>query len=119
MAFSVYWTWVVIVPAASKNVHATVLETCMSAPLSFLSHVDTGSLITRFSQDMRLVDMILPRGFISTGFQIVGVLAQAAVAIAALPYMALALPFLVGMLVLVQRFYLRTSRQLRLLDSEN
>ncbi|KOS41504.1 hypothetical protein ACN38_g7614 [Penicillium nordicum] len=119
MAFSVYWTWVVIVPAASKNVHATVLETCMSAPLSFLSHVDTGSLITRFSQDMRLVDMILPRGFISTGFQIVGVLAQAAVAIAALPYMALALPFLVGMLVLVQRFYLRTSRQLRLLDSAN
>jgi hypothetical protein len=30
--------------------------------------------------------------------------------------MALALPFLVGMLVLVQRFYLRTSRQLRLLE---
>ncbi|KAJ5616869.1 ABC transporter integral membrane type 1 [Penicillium hordei] len=118
MAFAVYWTWVVIVPAASKNVHATVLETCMSAPLSFLSHVDTGSLITRFSQDMRLVDMILPRGFISTGFQIVGALAQAAVTIAALPYMALALPFLVGMLVLVQRFYLRTSRQLRLLEIE-
>lgn len=43
-------------------------------------------------------------------------LAQAAVAIAALPYMAVALPFLVGMLVLVQRFYLRTSRQLRLLE---
>ncbi|KAJ5178366.1 ABC transporter integral membrane type 1 [Penicillium coprophilum] len=116
MVLAVYWTWVVIVPTASKNVHATVLQTCMSAPLSFLSHVDTGSLITRFSQDMRLVDMILPRGFITTGFQIVGTLSQAAIAIAALPYLAIALPFLVGMLILVQRFYLRTSRQLRLLD---
>ncbi|KAJ6139125.1 hypothetical protein N7471_005611 [Penicillium samsonianum] len=118
MVLAVYWTWVVIVPAASKNVHATVLQTCMSAPLSFLSHVDTGSLITRFSQDMRLVDMILPRGFISTGFQIVGALSQAAIAVASLPYLAVALPFVVGMLVLVQRFYLRTSRQLRLLEIE-
>ncbi|KAJ5200516.1 ABC transporter integral membrane type 1 [Penicillium cf. griseofulvum] len=118
MVLAVYWTWVVIVPAASKNVHAAVLQTCMSAPLSFLSHVDTGSLITRFSQDMRLVDMILPRGFITTGFQLVGALSQAAIAIAALPYLAVALPFLVGMLVLVQRFYLRTSRQLRLLEIE-
>ncbi|KAI2746619.1 hypothetical protein DTO013E5_183 [Penicillium roqueforti] len=90
----------------------------MSAPLSFLSHVDTGSLITRFSQDMRLVDMILPRGFITTGFQLFTVLSQAAIALAALPYLAVALPFLVGMLVLVQRFYLRTSRQLRLLEIE-
>ncbi|KAJ5356748.1 ABC transporter integral membrane type 1 [Penicillium concentricum] len=118
MVFAVYWTWVVIVPAASKNVHATVLQTCMSAPLSFLSQVDTGSLITRFSQDMRLVDMILPRGFITTGFQIVGTLSQAAITISALPYLAIALPFLVGALVLVQRFYLRTSRQLRLLEIE-
>lgn len=43
-------------------------------------------------------------------------LSQAAIALAALPYLAVALPFLVGMLVLVQRFYLRTSRQLRLLE---
>ncbi|KAJ5952711.1 uncharacterized protein N7479_011124 [Penicillium vulpinum] len=118
MALGVYWTWVVIVPTASKNVHATVLQTSMSAPLSFLSHIDTGSLITRFSQDMRLVDMVLPRGFITTGFQIGGALAQAAIAIAALPYLAATLPFVVGMLVLVQRFYLRTSRQLRLLEIE-
>lgn len=41
-------------------------------------------------------------------------LSQAAIALAALPYLAVALPFLVGMLV--QRFYLRTSRQLRLLE---
>ncbi|PKY09063.1 putative ABC transporter [Aspergillus campestris IBT 28561] len=118
LALAVFWTWVIIVPAASKNLHSVVLHACMGAPLSFLSKVDTGVLVTRFSQDMRLVDMILPRGFISTGFLFFGAIAQGATAIASLPYLAAALPLLLGVLVLIQRFYLRTSRQLRLLEIE-
>ncbi|PWY88307.1 multidrug resistance-associated protein [Aspergillus heteromorphus CBS 117.55] len=118
IALAVYWVWVVIVPTASKNLHSTVLRACMGAPFSFLSNVETGALVTRFSQDMRLVDMTLPGGVISTGFQLTGTLAQGAIAIASLPYLAATLPFLVGLLVLIQRFYLRTSRQLRLLEIE-
>ncbi|KAE8393320.1 multidrug resistance-associated protein [Aspergillus alliaceus] len=118
LIFAVFWTWVVIVPAASKNLHSIVLRACTCAPLSFLSNIETGVLVTRFSQDMRLVDMILPRGFISTGFHLFGALAQGAVAIASLSYIAAVLPILTGVLVLVQRFYLRTSRQLRLLEIE-
>ncbi|CAG8303457.1 unnamed protein product [Penicillium salamii] len=118
LALAVFWTWVFIVPAASKSLHSTVLHACMGAPLSFLSNIDTGVLVTRFSQDMRLVDMVLPRGFISTGFQIFDVIAQSAIAIASLPYLAAVLPFIIGVLVLIQRFYLRTSRQLRLLEIE-
>ena len=95
--------------------------------------------MTRFSQDMRLVDMILPRGFISTGFrkfpplnkalckdlecsadclfsEFFGAIAQCATAVASLPYLAATLPFLVGVLYVIQRFYLKTSRQLRLLE---
>ncbi|KAJ5485275.1 hypothetical protein N7539_005263 [Penicillium diatomitis] len=37
-------------------------------PYSFLWNIDTGALVARFSQDMRLVDMVLPSGFISTRF---------------------------------------------------
>ncbi|KAB8223905.1 P-loop containing nucleoside triphosphate hydrolase protein [Aspergillus novoparasiticus] len=74
LILAVFWSWVIIVPAASKNLHSIVLRACMSAPLSFLSNTETGALVTRFSQDMRLVDMILPRGFISTGFPAVAVL---------------------------------------------
>ncbi|KAJ5925239.1 hypothetical protein N7454_007878, partial [Penicillium verhagenii] len=118
LALAVFWTWVVIVPAASKNLHSVILSACMSAPMSFLSNVETGILVTRFSQDIRLVDMILPRGFISTGFQLFGSIAQGAVAIASLPYIAAALPPLIGVLVVIQRFYLKTSRQLRLLEIE-
>ncbi|KAJ6022230.1 hypothetical protein N7540_007734 [Penicillium herquei] len=118
LVIAVFWTWVVIVPFASRNLHTTVLRTCMSAPMSFLSSLDTGALITRFSQDMRLVDMILPRAFISTGFQFFGAIAQGATTIASLPYLAATLPLLFGVLYSIQKFYLRTSSQLRLLEIE-
>ncbi|KAJ6175652.1 hypothetical protein N7485_002566 [Penicillium canescens] len=118
LVLAVFWTWVIIVPFASKNLHLTVLRTCMGAPLSILSNLETGALVTRFSQDMRLVDMVLPRGFISTGFQFFGAIAQGAIAIASLPYLAAALPPLFGVLYLIQKFYLQTSRQLRLLEIE-
>ncbi|KAJ5113968.1 hypothetical protein N7456_002502 [Penicillium angulare] len=118
LILAVFWTWVVIVPFASQNLHTTVLRTCMSAPMAFLSNVDTGALVTRFSQDMRLVDMILPRGFISTGFQFFGAIAMGATTIASLPYLAATLPFLIGIMYSIQKFYLRTSSQLRLLEIE-
>lgn len=86
--------------------------------MSFLSNIETGNLVNRFSQDMRLVDMVLPRSFITTGFMAFATIAQAAVAIAAVPYIAATLPLLIGSLVLVQQIYLRTSRQLRLLEIE-
>ncbi|KAE8342586.1 hypothetical protein BDV24DRAFT_173847 [Aspergillus arachidicola] len=118
LALTIFYAWVIVVPAASKTLHRIVLNTCMSAPLSFFTRTDTGSLVTRFSQDMRLVDMILPRGFLITTIQFFNSVAQGAVAVASLPYLAAVIPFVIGLIVLVQRFYLRTSRQLRLLEIE-
>lgn len=43
-------------------------------------------------------------------------LASIGVAIAAVPYIAIAVPLLGGVLYALQLFYLRTSRQLRLLE---
>ena len=43
---------------------------------------------------------------------------QAAVMLTSSPYMAISYPFLGILLYIVQKFYLRTSRQLRLLDLE-
>ncbi|KAJ5758005.1 uncharacterized protein N7511_006699 [Penicillium nucicola] len=115
---AVFWVWVIIVPLASKNLHSTVLRTSMAAPLAFLSNLETGALVTRFSQDMRLVDMILPRAFFSTVIMFFGAIGEGAIAIASLPYLAAALPPLLGTFYLIQRFYLQTSRQLRLLEIE-
>jgi hypothetical protein len=43
---------------------------------------------------------------------------QAAVMLTSSPYLAISYPFLAGLLYVLQKFYLRTSRQLRLLDLE-
>jgi hypothetical protein len=43
---------------------------------------------------------------------------QAIVMLTASPYIAISYPFLVALLYVVQRFYLRTSRQLRFLELE-
>ncbi|KAJ5308895.1 hypothetical protein N7508_004274 [Penicillium antarcticum] len=118
LMLAVFWVWVIIVPLASKNLHSTVLRTSMAAPLFFLSNLETGALVTRFSQDMRLVDMILPRAFFSTVIMFFGAIGEGAIAIASLPYLAAALPPLFGVLYLIQSFYLQTSRQLRLLEIE-
>lgn len=50
--------------------------------------------------------------------QITQAIGQMAVILAAAPYFAVTFPFLAALLYILQKFYLRTSRQLRLLDLE-
>lgn len=65
---------------------------------------------------MQLIDMILPGAFITTAFQFSGCIATATFTIVATPYFAAVLPFILATLGLLHRFYLRTSKQLRLLE---
>ncbi|OAR00109.1 hypothetical protein LLEC1_04813 [Akanthomyces lecanii] len=116
---AVYFIYVVTVPRSASHLHGSVLETAFRAPMSFISPTPTGVLVNRFSQDMRLVDMVLPGNLVSTCFILCGCLGIGALIIVASPYLAAVLPFLVGVLYLLQRFYLKTSRQLRLLELES
>ncbi|KAK8035547.1 multidrug resistance-associated protein [Apiospora rasikravindrae] len=108
---------------ASATIHAKLLTAAMRAPMMVISKIDIGSLINRFSQDIRLIDWQLPFTIIlallgKCFIQFLTALASIGVAIAAVPFIAVALPVLVGILFLLQLFYLRTSRQLRLLEIE-
>jgi ATP-binding cassette subfamily C (CFTR/MRP) protein 1 len=107
-----------MVPISGANFHRILLETTLGAKMSFLSITDTGSILNRFSQDLQLIDMDLPVAAINvvaTGFLC---LAQIILVGYAAKYAAISFPFLFFFLYLVQRVYLRTSRQLRLLDIE-
>ncbi|QPH11461.1 hypothetical protein C2857_003221 [Epichloe festucae Fl1] len=71
-----------------------------------------------FSQDIRLCDWQLPFNILLTLFAFLACLASLGIAVAAVPYMAVGTPVLAAVLYLLQLSYLRTSRQLRLLEIE-
>ncbi|KAK9783102.1 putative Multidrug resistance-associated protein [Seiridium cardinale] len=104
---------------ASKVLHTELLATAMRAPMSVISSTeDIGSLVNRFSQDIRLCDWQLPLNILLTLLSLLACLASIGIAVAAVPYMAIAVPVLAAVIYLLQLVYLRTSRQLRLLEIE-
>ncbi|KAI1479174.1 putative ABC multidrug transporter [Daldinia eschscholtzii] len=109
---------IVSVKRAGANLHHDALKTLIRAPLRFFTATDTGIVTNLFSQDLNLIDTELPNGLLNTLFCIFQAIGQAAVMLTSSPYMAISYPFLAALLYIVQRFYLRTSRQLRLLDLE-
>lgn len=86
--------------------------------MAFFATVDNGSIINRFSQDIQLVDAELPISLLNTAANTLVAIAQAIMLLPASYWLAVTYPFLVGTLYSVQKYYLRTSRQLRFLDLE-
>ncbi|KAF5972845.1 multidrug resistance-associated 1 [Fusarium coicis] len=110
--------FIVSIKRAGANLHHDTLKTLIQAPLSFFTQTDTGVITNFFSQDLNLIDTELPDALLNTLFCVFQALGQAAVMPISSAYLAISYPFLAVILYSVQRFYLRTSRQLRLLDLE-
>ncbi|KAK2023189.1 P-loop containing nucleoside triphosphate hydrolase protein [Colletotrichum zoysiae] len=118
VAAEIFWFLVVIIPHSAKGLHFRVLKAAFAAPLSFFVKTDTGVIINRFSQDMNLVDLPLPIAFLLTSDSLTMTVADIILTCAATGYLALAVPVLAAALWAIQHVYLRTSRQVRLLDLE-
>ncbi|GFF54141.1 metal resistance protein YCF1 [Aspergillus udagawae] len=103
---------------ASTHFHNTLLSTVLNAPLRLFSTTDVGTIINRFAQDLQLADMELPLALFNTTVELLLCVAQLVIIAVASKYIGIALPALLGVFYLVQKFYLRTARQLRLLDIE-
>ncbi|KAJ6443435.1 Cyclic peptide transporter [Purpureocillium lavendulum] len=88
------------------------------APLWFFTSTDTSTVLNRFSQDMTLVDQVLPTSVFTTTFDVYNVIAGAALIASGATYVAAIIPVCAGVIYFIQKFYLRTSRQMRHLDLE-
>lgn len=113
-----YFVLTKMIMQTGSALHEQALRTVISAPLKFLTETDTGILTNLFSQDMTLVDGDLPLSIlnlVATCFMVIG---MAAVVATSSPFLAISYPLLVLLLWTIQKFYLRTSRQLRLMDLE-
>ncbi|KAK2484098.1 hypothetical protein H9L39_05890 [Fusarium oxysporum f. sp. albedinis] len=109
---------IVGVEKSSNNLHEQLLNSVCRAPLHFFTSTENGSILNRFSQDMTLIDMSLPLAFYLTLDLTLRCLVQIGVVASGASYFGAFLPISFLALYLIQKYYLRTSRQMRLLDLE-
>lgn len=106
------------IPRSSNRLHERLVRSLMNAPYWFLVLTDTGQITNRFSQDMSLLCLQLPFAFADTLLNVGVCLVGTVLITLASKYSATIYPGLLVMLYILQKFYLRTSRQIRLLDLE-
>eukprot|EP01134_Creolimax_fragrantissima_P008215 CFRG8215T1 len=102
---------------ASQKLHDTMLHNIMRCPMSFFDTTPLGRIVNRFSKDMYTVDESLPssmRALLGTLFKVLGTIFI--ISYSTPIFLTVVLPMSV-VYILVQRFYVATSRQLKRLDS--
>ncbi|GJC96564.1 ABC transporter [Colletotrichum higginsianum] len=103
--------FIVIINKSGVYFHGVLLDTT--------SHlVDSGITVNRFSQDLQLIDMELPAAALGLAIGVAFGVARFVMISVSSRYMAIILPLLIPVFYALQHFYLRTSRQMRLLDIE-
>lgn len=113
--------WTSFVPMTldvGRELHRKALSTVMHAPLRLFTSTDTGTITNLFSQDTTIIDSELSMYLLNVVANIATIIGSGLVIALASPYLAVSYPFLIAVGYCIQMFYLRTSRQLRLLDLE-
>ncbi|KAI5249895.1 hypothetical protein E4T43_00647 [Aureobasidium subglaciale] len=108
-----------LAPRSGKVLHASLLSTVLEAPLSWFLNNDTGAIVNRFSQDIEVIDRDLPSALAALCTQIFKLLMQCSLLLASQKLLIFALPIYSLAVYVIQKVYLRTSRQLRYLELES
>ncbi|KAM0429767.1 hypothetical protein ACHAPT_006373 [Fusarium lateritium] len=116
--FNLGYFLIMAVPKSSNRLHEKLLTSVTRAPLYFFTTTESGSILNRFSQDMTLIDGTLPLAFYLTLDLTLRGVVQTGVVASGATYFGAFLPLSFIALYLIQKYYLRTSRQMRLLDLE-
>ncbi|KAF4551451.1 ABC transporter-like protein 10 [Elsinoe fawcettii] len=114
LAFSV----LALLIRSSLYLHARQWTALMKVKFAAWVKQDIGEVVNRFSQDIMVIDTMLAMAFLNTTTQLCTSLAGTIILIVATPYIGAAVPFLLAMFWVIQSIYLRTSKQLRVLDLE-
>lgn len=118
-SLSVWVFFVFLVANSYGKLHDQLLVTTTKASTHYLSTTNAGDLLNRFGQDLALTSQELPFAvWYSLVFFFAALIGLCIIAVGA-PYAALIIPVFFIFLCFLQRFYLRTSRQLRLLQIES
>lgn len=108
-----------VIPKTARQFHEILLGTTMSATTSFLTSTDIGTTTNRFTQDLELIDEELPSAFELAMDEALSCLVEGFLVFFGSSYATAAvIPICIIAVYYVATFYIRTSRQVRLLDIE-
>ncbi|KAL2282719.1 hypothetical protein FJTKL_10350 [Diaporthe vaccinii] len=109
--------WIFCSIEASRKLHERMAKAIFRSPMSFFDTTPAGRILNRFSSDIYRVDEVLARTFnmlfvnvAKSGFTL------AVVSFTTPAFIAVILP-MTAMYLWIQKYYLRTSRELKRLDS--
>lgn len=109
--------WIFCSIEASRKLHERMAKAIFRSPMSFFDTTPAGRILNRFSSDIYRVDEVLARTFnmlfvnvAKSGFTL------AVVSFGTPAFIGLIIP-LGAMYIWIQRYYLRSSRELKRLDS--
>ncbi|KAJ3494039.1 hypothetical protein NLG97_g4340 [Lecanicillium saksenae] len=97
-----------------------VVSVCLLcfARLSYLTETDVGVILNRFSQDIEMVDDHFPMALFNFCAGAVMSIGQMVLMAISTWYVAIGYPIITAFVFIIQRIYLRTSRQMRHLSLE-
>ncbi|CEJ94795.1 hypothetical protein VHEMI10305 [[Torrubiella] hemipterigena] len=104
---------------SSANLHHRLLYSILYAPLSFFTANEVGTTLNRFGQDIGFVDNRLPNSFARLLTQICKMSVQMIIIFVVQKALLLVVPFCAAIVYSIARLYLRTSRQLRVLELDS
>ena len=101
----------------SERLHDKMVVSVLQAPVLFFDLNPVGRILNRFSKDVGCADEVLPKTFLESIQFILLLVASVVVPISTNPWLLFAVVPVVALAVLIARYYLRTSRELKRLQS--
>ncbi|KAI0128261.1 P-loop containing nucleoside triphosphate hydrolase protein [Xylariales sp. AK1849] len=118
MASELWFSFMRIISNTALKLHSDLLKTTLGAPISFYQKQDIGTILNRFSQDMDMIDMVLPMQAAQFTTGAAYCIVQLLIICVLGKYLTATVPVCGVILFFLQKYYLRTSRQVRLIDIE-
>ncbi|KAI1310106.1 ABC transporter [Xylaria venustula] len=113
-----WFAFVSIITNTGIHLHTDLLHTTLKSSFRFLVDTDHGEILNRFSQDLELIDMDLLSTMVNYTSTAVSCLIKLIILAIFSQYLGVAIPFVAAAIYFIQLFYLKTSRQVRLLAIE-
>ena len=119
LIFAIFRAYAFLVASVkcSKRLHEKMVGAVLKAPILFFDSNPVGRIMNRFSKDIGYLDEVLPKIFLISIQMFLFVVTGFLVPVVANPWLLFVVVPLIVFAVCISRYYLKTSRQIKRLES--